>query len=230
MEGQPLADTRVYGSLLDANTGDPFERGIISIIDLESGIEIAPQYLSSQGKFDFKLINNKQYLLIIQGDEFFRIEELFYLEGDLELNMLTESITSRLKFESIEFDNGSSELKTSMYTDLDKLSDFLLDNPDFKLKISGHTDSDGGYDFNMDLSRDRSNSIAEYIVYFGNISSARIETFGYGSSQPIVEENTEEDKALNRRVEFELYRPSQEELNLMRQEIQEEEEDEWEQN
>ena len=103
-------------------------------------------------------------------------------------------------------------------------------NPDFKLRISGHTDSDGGYDFNMDLSRDRSNSIAEYIIYFGNISSARIETFGYGSSQPIVEENTEEDKALNRRVEFELYRPSQEELNKMRQEMQEEEEDEWEQN
>ena len=136
-------------------------------------------------------------------------------------------ITSRLKFESIEFDNGSSELKTSMYVDLDKLSDFLLDNPDFKLKISGHTDSDGGYDFNMDLSNNRAKAIAEYIIYFGNIAEARIETFGFGSTQPIVEEKTEEDQALNRRVEFELYRPSQEELNEMRKEIQEEEEDEW---
>jgi len=143
------------------------------------------------------------------------------------LNMVTESITSRLKFESIEFDNGSAELKTSMYVDLDKLSDFLLDNPDFKLKISGHTDSDGGYDFNMDLSNNRAKAIAEYIIYFGNISAARIETFGYGSSQPIVEEKTEEDKALNRRVEFELYRPSQEELKLMQQEIEEEEDDDW---
>lgn len=227
MAAQPLATTRLYGSLLDSNTGDPFERGIVSIIDLETGIEVAPQFLSKEGKFDFKLINNKQYLLIIQGDEFFRVQEIFYLDGDLELNMVTESITSRLKFESIEFDNGSAELKTSMYTDLDKLSDFLLDNPDFKLKISGHTDSDGGYDFNMDLSNNRAKAIAEYIIYFGNISAARIETFGFGSSQPIVEEKTEADKALNRRVEFELYRPSQEELKQMRQEIQEEEEDEW---
>jgi len=227
MEAQPLATTRVYGSLLDANTGDPFERGIVSIIDIETGIEVAPQYLSQQGRFDFKLINNKQYLLIVQGDEFFRVEELFFLEGDMELNMVTESISSRLKFASIEFDNGSSELKTSMYADLDKLADFLLDNPDFKLKISGHTDSDGGYDFNMDLSKDRANAIAEYIIYFGKISSARIETFGYGSTQPIVEEKTEEDKALNRRVEFELYRPSQEELKKMKREIQEEQEDEW---
>ena len=202
------------------------DRGI-ALHDLETGIEVAPQYLSQEGKFDFKLINNKQYLLIIQGDEFFRVEEIFFLDGDMELNMVTESITSRLKFESIEFDNGSAELKTSMYIDLDKLSDFLLDNPDFKLKISGHTDSDGGYDFNMDLSNERAKAISEYIIYFGNISAARIETFGFGSSQPIVEEKTEADKALNRRVEFELYRPSQEELNKMRQEIQEEEEDEW---
>ena len=173
------------------------------------------------------MINNKQYLLIVQGDEFFRVEEIFFLDGDMELNMVTESITSRLKFESIEFDNGSSELKASMYVDLDKLSDFLLDNPDFKLKISGHTDSDGGFDFNMDLSNNRANAIAEYIVYFGKISAARIETYGYGSSQPIVEEVTEEDKALNRRVEFELYRPSMEELQKMQKEIQEEEEDEW---
>ncbi len=227
MEGQPLATTRLTGSLLDSNTGNPFERGIVSIIDIETGIEVAPQYLSVEGKFDFKLINNKQYLLIIQGDEFFRVEEIFFLDGDMELNMVTESIKSLLKFESIEFDNGSAELKTSMYDDLDKLSDFLLDNPDFKLKISGHTDSDGSYDFNMDLSNNRAKAIAEYIIYFGNISAARIETFGFGSSQPIVEEITEEDKALNRRVEFELYRPSQEELIQMQQEIQEEDDDEW---
>jgi outer membrane protein OmpA-like peptidoglycan-associated protein len=227
MEAQPLATTRVYGSLLDANTGDPFERGIVSVIDIETGIEVAPQYLSEEGSFAFKLINNKEYLIVVQGDEFFRVEELFFLEGDMELNMVTESISSRLKFSSIEFDNGSSELKGSMYKDLDKLADFLMDNPDFKLRISGHTDSDGGYDFNMDLSKSRATAIAEYIIYFGRISAVRIETFGYGSTQPIVEEITEDDKALNRRVEFELYRPSQEELKKMRREIQEEEEDEW---
>lgn len=225
MEAQPLATTRVYGSLVDANTGNPFERGIVSIIDLETGIEVAPQFLSNEGRFDFRLINNKQYLLIVQGDEFFRVEEIFILDGDLELNMVTESITSRLKFESIEFDNGSSELKTSMYVDLDKLSDFLLDNPNFKLRIAGHTDGDGSFDFNMDLSNARAESIAEYIIYFGNVASARIETQGFGSTQPIVEEKTELDKALNRRVEFELYRPSQDELLQMQQQIQEEEDD-----
>ncbi len=227
MEAQPMATTSLTGSLLDSNTGDPFARGIVSIIDLETGIEVAPRYLSKQGKFDFKLINEKKYLLVIQGDEFFRVEEIFYLEGDKELNLFTESIRSRLEFESIEFDNGSAELKTEMYPDLDKLVDFLLDNPDFKLKISGHTDSDGSFDFNMQLSKDRAKSIADYIIYFGKVSPARIETYGYGSSRPIVEEKTEADKALNRRVEFELYRPSKEELEKMQEQIEKEQESKW---
>lgn len=227
MEAQPLATTSLIGSLTDSLTGDPFQRGIVSIIDLTNGIEVAPQYLSPQGTFSFELINNNKYLLIIQGDEFFRIEEIFTLDGDTELNMITDAITSRMEFKSIEFDNASSELKPGMYRDLDKISDFLLDNPDFKLKISGHTDSDGTDAYNKELSKARAQAIADYIVYFGHIPAARIEIFGYGSSKPIVEEKTEEDKALNRRVEFELYRPSKTELDKMQKQIEEEEDDSW---
>ena len=57
----------------------------------------------------------------------------------------------------------------------------------------------------------------DYIVYFGNVPRARIEAEGYGSSQPIVPvERTEMDRQLNRRVEFELYRPSLSELQEMK--------------
>lgn len=227
MEAQPGATTKLTGSLYDSLTGNPFQRGIVSIIDLTNGIEVAPQYLSPLGTFSFDLINNNKYLLIIQGDEFFRIEEIFELDGDMELNMITDAITSRIEFKSIEFDNASSDLKPGMYRDLDRISNFLLDNPDFKLKISGHTDSEGSDEYNVKLSKARSVSIADYIIYFGHIQAARIETIGYGSSKPIVEEKTEEDKALNRRVEFELYRPSKTELDKMKKEIEEEEDDSW---
>ena len=227
MGAQPLATTKLTGSLFDQDTGNPFERGVVSIIDLKNGIEVAPKYLSKDGTFEFDLINNNKYLLLVQGDEFFRVEQIFVLKGDMNLNMLTQSITSRLEFESIEFDNASAELKTSMYPDLDKVANFLLDNPDFKLKISGHTDSDGSKEFNLQLSKDRAKAIADYITYFGGIAPARIETEGYGSSKPIVEEKTDMDKALNRRVEFELYRPSKAELDKMHQEIQQEKEEQW---
>ena len=225
MEGQPTATTTLSGSLREAGTGDPFERGIVSIIDLDNGVEVAPQYLSPNGTFEFQLINQRNYLLIIQGDEFFRIEELFYLDGDMEINKFTESISSKLKFETIEFDNNSAELKPTMYADLDKLANFLLDNPDFSLRISGHTDSDGSPEFNMKLSQERADAIMEYLTYFGGVPEHKITARGFGSTQPIVKEETEEDKAMNRRVEFELFRPSKEELDRMIQETYEE--DDW---
>jgi outer membrane protein OmpA-like peptidoglycan-associated protein len=227
MEAQPNATTLLTGSVIDIATNDPFTSGIVTVIDLENGIEVAPRRLSAQGTFEFNLINNNRYLLIIQSSEFFRIEEFFTLVGNMEINKYTESISSRMEFESIEFDVESAELKPAMFYDLDKVALFLLDNPDFKLRISGHTDSYGTPEYNLDLSKRRANAIMEYIVYFGNVPRARVEAEGYGSSMPIVEERTDENRQLNRRVEFELYRPSMKELEEMRMLEQMEETSDW---
>jgi len=97
-------------------------------------------------------------------------------------------------------------LTPEMYDDLDKIVDFLLDNPDFKVRINGHTNSDGREEFNLALSQQRSEAIMEYFVFFGNIAAERITARGYGSSKPILTDNSERAKKLNRRVEFELYR------------------------
>jgi len=143
--------------------------------------------------------------------------EIFTMAGNKDIVTRAEPIHAKMEFESIEFDNESAELKGDMYFDLDKIAQFLMDNPDFKMKISGHTDSFGTIEYNLDLSRKRAESIMDYIVYFGNVPKARVESQGYGSSQPIVAiEQTDEDRQLNRRVEFELFRPSLNELEEMR--------------
>jgi outer membrane protein OmpA-like peptidoglycan-associated protein len=225
MEAQPNATTKFRGSLTDTETGKPYS-GIVSIIDLDNGIEVAPRFIRSDGSFEFDLINNNNYLLIIQGDEYFRIEEMFFLDGDTEVHHQTEPISSKLKFESIEFENGKAELTSGMYEDLNKVANFLLDNPDFKLKISGHTDSDGREEFNLKLSQKRAEAIMNYLVHFTGVQASRVEALGHGSSKPIVKEETEADKKLNRRVEFEIYRPSKDELERMR-EMDRKEAEEW---
>ncbi|UII29030.1 OmpA family protein [Fulvivirga maritima] len=209
MEAQPGATTRVTGSLTNEENGEPF-KGIVSIIDLDNGIEVAPKFLRPDGSFEFNLINNNNYLLIIQGEEFFRIEEIFYLDGEMELHRTTRPISSKIKFQSMEFEENKADLTTPMYGDLDKIADFMLDNPDFYLRINGHTDSDGKEDFNLKLSQDRADIIKEYLVNFGGVEEFRISAKGYGSSQPIVKEVTQEDKHLNRRVEFQIYRENEE--------------------
>jgi outer membrane protein OmpA-like peptidoglycan-associated protein len=93
-----------------------------------------------------------------------------------------------------------------MYEDLNKVVNFLLDNPEFKVKISGHTDSAGDPGFNLLLSQKRADAIEGYIVLNG-VEEYHVESKGYGSTRPIVVESTEKDRKLNRRVEFEIYKP-----------------------
>lgn len=206
MGAQPLATIPVTGTLTDSLTGRPFT-GIVSIIDLDEGVEVAPKFLKPDGSFKFDLINNRNYLLVIQGDDFFRLEEVFYLDGPLEINKVTEPLASKVKFESIEFSTGKSNLREEMYADLNKIINFLYDNPAFKLRISGHTDSFGSDEVNLRLSRERARSIYDYMVDFAGIDPTRVVSEGYGSSKPIViNEQSEADKRLNRRVEFEIYR------------------------
>jgi outer membrane protein OmpA-like peptidoglycan-associated protein len=203
MEAKPDAVANLHGSLIDSTTMKPF-KGIVSIIDLDHGVEVAPKYLRPDGTFDFQLINKRNYLLIIQGEDFFRIEEIFYLDGDTEMNRDTEPIESKLAFKSVEFEQGKADILPVMQPDLDKLANFLLDHPTFKLNISGHTDSQGSEDTNLRLSQARADAIKAYLVYTFSIESARIEARGYGSSKPIVEEEHDDHRQLNRRVEFEI--------------------------
>jgi len=203
MEAQPEAVAKLKGSLVNSETKKPF-KGIVSIIDLDKGVEVAPKFLREDGSFDFNLINKRNYLLIIQGDDFFRIEELFFMDGDTEMNREAEPIESKIAFKSLEFENGKADILPGMHKDLDKLANFMIDHPKFKLNISGHTDSQGKEDSNLRLSQARADAIKAYLIYQFKISAARIEAHGYGSSKPIVGERTDDDRKLNRRVEFEI--------------------------
>jgi outer membrane protein OmpA-like peptidoglycan-associated protein len=205
MGAQPEATAQLTGSLRSSQTGNPM-KGIVSIIDLDKGVEVAPVYLRPDGSFHFDLINKRNYLLIIQGDDFFRIEELFFLDGDMEINREAEPIESKIAFKSLEFESGKADILEAMHADLDKLANFLIDHPQFKLIISGHTDSEGKADANLRLSQARADAIKAYLTYTFGIDINRISATGYGGSKPIVEEKTEEDRRLNRRVEFEIKR------------------------
>ena len=205
MEAQPEAVVNLKGSLVNAETKKPMH-GIVSIIDLDKGVEVAPKFLREDGTFDFQLINKRNYLLIIKGDDFFRIEEIFFLEGDREINLETEPLETKMAFKSLEFENGKSDILPAMHADLDKLANFLIDHPQFRLSISGHTDSAGREEANLLLSQARADAIKAYLTYQFKIDTSRIEAHGFGSAKPIVEEKTEDDKRLNRRVEFQLMR------------------------
>lgn len=77
----------------------------------------------------------------------------------------------------------------------------LLDNPTARVEVGGHTDNQGSRQYNMDLSRNRAQSVMEYMIAAG-VDASRMEVVGYGPDQPVVPNDSEENMARNRRIEF----------------------------
>lgn len=203
MEAQPSAIVKFSGKVVEKSTGEIFE-GMVSMIDLDSKIEISPKYIREDGTFEFELMKDKNYMIIIQGENFFRIEEIFFLEGDKEMSFFAKNIKD-IRFASLEFELGKADILPQMENDLHLLIDFLVDHPDFSLSIEGHTDLGGDPKFNLELSQKRASNISKYIVEYGKIDPKRITAIGKGSTEPLIErETSEEDKKINRRVAFKI--------------------------
>ena len=71
--------------------------------------------------------------------------------------------------------------------------------------INGHTDTIGGESYNLELSTNRCQSVARYLMQLG-LPKARITWRGFGGAKPIADNSTEEGRQLNRRVEFMISR------------------------
>ena len=86
---------------------------------------------------------------------------------------------------------------------LDKVTDWLKENPDLKVEIAGHTDSRGSDAYNQKLSENRAKAVYDYLTSHG-ISKSRLSYKGYGESQPIATNETDEGRQKNRRVELHI--------------------------
>jgi OmpA-OmpF porin, OOP family len=104
-------------------------------------------------------------------------------------------------FRNINFDFDKSNIKPESYPVLDEVTEYLKANPNVKMEVQGHTDSKGTAAYNLKLSDRRAAAVKTYLVGKG-IAADRLETKGYGLSKPIAPNDTEENRARNRRVEF----------------------------
>ncbi len=86
---------------------------------------------------------------------------------------------------------------------IDKIATLLKANDTVKIEIAGHTDSDGSKERNLKLSKRRAESVKEYLITQG-IAKERLKAVGYGESHPLLPNTTQENRALNRRVEFKV--------------------------
>ena len=105
---------------------------------------------------------------------------------------------------SITFDTNKSNIKPNFYATLDKVAQTLTEDSKSGILVTGYTDSSGSDSINLPLSQARAQSVAGYLASKG-ISTARINSQGLGSSNPIASNTTAAGKEQNRRVEISIY-------------------------
>ena len=100
----------------------------------------------------------------------------------------------------VNFGFDSTVVQEQYFSDLSELADFLKRFSDLQVDVEGHTDSVGPEDYNMTLSQRRAEAVVDFLVTQHGIDRSRLEAKGFGETQPVASNDTEEGRAANRRV------------------------------
>jgi OOP family OmpA-OmpF porin len=103
--------------------------------------------------------------------------------------------------DKIRFESGRATIDPDSSGLLDRLVETALRCPNANIEIAGHTDGDGENAFNQSLSEKRAQAVTDYLVKAG-LPASRFTAMGYGSTQPVARNDTDEGKAQNRRIDF----------------------------
>lgn len=136
------------------------------------------------------------------------LEYLRQQERDLQQipNFEVRRLEDRLIVEMparVLFDVNSFDLRYEAKQDLEMAANILLRYPDTDILVMGHTDSNGSEDYNQRLSESRAMSVANYLLARG-VQPTRVQWLGYGETQPVASNYTDEGRQRNRRVELDI--------------------------
>jgi len=107
----------------------------------------------------------------------------------------------RVLLYGILFEYDKASLQKESLEQLEHVVTLLLDNPDLVLEVQGHTDDQGSDDYNLELSQRRAETVRSFLLLFG-IDEARLTAKGYGETKPVAPNDSDENRAKNRRVEL----------------------------
>ena len=162
------------------------------------------------GMFLVPLKTNMKYALTIDKDGYLFYTEFYNMpaiqrDQPIELIIDLEKIElgNSVVLKNIFFDTDKSDIKDESKQELEKLIDFLSENNSIRIEISGHTDNVGDSKHNMVLSENRAKSVCDFLTNNG-IEKSRLTYKGFGDTQPIKQNNTDENRAKNRRTEFKI--------------------------
>lgn len=205
---RPNRVTYVQGTVLDAVSRAPVEADL-QLIDVRTGA-VGGESASDAGSGEFlvSVPTGKDYALNVSAKGYLFYSDNFSLSDynlnePFHINVLLQPIKtgSTVVLKNIFFESDAYLLKEESKVELDKLIDLLKQNPSLKIQIGGHTDNQGTAVYNQALSQNRAKAVYDYLVQNG-ITAERLQYKGYGETEPIADNNTEEGRSVNRRTAF----------------------------
>ena len=202
----------VTGNVYNMKTKQPLSASLV-YETLPDGIEAGNAVSSAtDGAFKIVLPLNKNYSIRAMADKFFAVSENLnldslvkagYKEIHKDLYLVPIEIGQIVRLNNVFFDFDKYDLRPESFVELDRVVKLLNENPSIEIEMSAHTDSFGSDEYNYKLSDNRARSVTDYIISKG-IAVNRIISQGYGETQPVVPNDTDENRQLNRRVEFKI--------------------------
>lgn len=182
------------------------------LTDLSNGLTVVNANSDPiSGEFFLILPTQREYALNVTKPGFLFYSDHFSLTGyntllkPFEKNIPLQEIRigETVVLKNIFFDTDQYTLKDESKVELQRLTGLLQKNPRLHIEISGHTDNVGTPQHNTELSLHRAKAVFDYLIRHGIVPS-RLTYTGYGLSQPMDTNDTEEGRANNRRTEFKI--------------------------
>jgi len=208
---RPQVVSYMKGRVFDRENGQNLEARF-ELTNLKTGMVAIESFSNkSSGEFLVCLPANNDYALTVSRDGYLFFSENFSLTNQ---NSSTDPVLKDVPMEPLKtgakvvmknifFETNQYELIETSRIELNKLIILLQKNPLLKIEIGGHTDNVGTHEYNITLSQNRAKSVKEYLVE-NKIEPSRISFKGYGETQPVDSNDTEEGRAINRRTEFKV--------------------------
>lgn len=203
----------VKGFITDCKTKRNIDATVL-LDRMPDGKNIVTSRTLPDGSFTTAVPGAADYLLSVNAKGYFfrtvkfSVSDIENLHGPLMLKgdqvcLTPLKIGQKIALRNIYFDTDKWDIKPESKVELDILVKIMKENPTLRIEISGHTDSRASVAHNQTLSENRAKSTVEYLVAHG-IAATRFTTVGYGLSQPCATNETEEGRALNRRIEAKI--------------------------
>ncbi|MEP1096831.1 MAG: OmpA family protein [Cyclobacteriaceae bacterium] len=201
----------VRGRVINAKTNEPAENARVIIERLPEGEDLDNVKAHPKtGVFDFTVGGGFRYATVAEADGYLSQDGDFdfrdYKESDtIEKNLMIVPIEvgEKIVVRNVFFDFDKASLQEASFPVLERLAGYLKDDKIERIEISGHTDSVGPEAYNKSLSGRRAQAVVNFFIQKG-ISKDRLESLAQGESQPIATNDTADNRAKNRRVEFKI--------------------------